>query len=519
MINNILKILIFAFIPLGVKLFSFIKSESGVKTISKSLVRSDILDSDGNIVATNIPTFSVYLVPKDFIKDKEVISELSSILDLPGNAILNKTKNVNSKFAWLKRHISPWQVKEILSKGLPGVYISKDVRRFYPSGSLFSHVVGRVNVDGEGVSGVELDYNQRLKNNPKPLKISISSILQEAVKNSLDFGKKKFQASAVNAVLICAKTGKILSSYSKSDDEDLNPHINYDANSDININRNVHSVMELGSIFKVVNAAMLLENKVADLNSIIYADTSMRFSRHTIKDFGKRKAGNISFTDAFVYSANVANAKWAIEAGADKQMDFFKLCGFLDPVHIDGVKSAYPVFPKKWRDSNVITATYGYGLAITPVHFLQGMLRIVTGQKRSLHLLEDDFSIREDEKINILSQKTSKGVISLMELAVSIGYAKRAGVKGYAVAAKTGTANKLVKGTYKERNNRCSTVFLFPAHDPQVIGLVTLESPKPNKETFGFVTAGFIAAPIAGHLIKGIGPALGKVKENESYQG
>lgn len=507
MMHIFLRFALVLFIPLVVKVFYFNRSFEP-KSLKIESIRADITDADGVLLATTIPTNSVYIIPQEISDSHLVASRLSSILNISQEFITSRINSKSRKFAWIIRHVAPWQAKAVIGLGLDGVFIAKDARRFYPHGGLFAHVVGKVGHDNEGVSGVEFAFNSRLKNNRSPLRLSLSTSIQSVFKKTLDEGKKEFSAKAVNGILICAKTGRILASYSNNIEQELNPHLAYDANDDCNINRNAQSVFEMGSILKVVNTAMLIEHSVADLDSTIVAGSTWHFARHTISDFKSRPTGPISLRDAFLCSSNVAHGKFAQTAGIKRQVEFFSRCGFFLPLNIDGMFSVNSIFPKKWREINGITAAYGYGIAITPIHYIQAVLRILSGYNRRLHILQD-FSMAQSEAAKIMKEKTVSSMRNLLALSALDGQARRAAVPGYDVGAKTGTANKSVGTKYLERKNRCSLIFAFPMCNPLFIGLITVEEPKPTKETFGFVTAGLIAAPIGARIVKQIAPILG----------
>lgn len=510
------KLIIFAlcmYVPLTIKLLLYSIPVNSAQ-LQKEVVRADIVDVNGVILATTISTHSVYIVPPEVLEPAKIVSELSAILNMPRDYISMKLNARSKKFAWIVRHIAPWQAKEIAQLGFSGVYIAKDMRRFYPLSSMFLHIVGRVDGVNNGISGVELAYDEYLKNNQIPLKLSLNANVQFVLKRALDECKKEFSAKAVYGIIACAKTGRILASYSQCEDFDMNPHetyLNSKGSINCNINLNLQAVAERGSVFKVINAAMLIENGLVNLQTRVVAPPRMKVGWHTITDFPLRShAHEFTFEESFVKSSDIVNAKLVLQAGIERQVAFFKKVGFYEHMTIDNLDVAQGLLPKKWTSANSITATYGYGLAFTSAQYLRGFLRIISGFDKNLHILQNysqtpEKRIISQRTVDILRYLLRRGFIENM-------YGKRSEVVGYNIGGKTGTANKLINGKYVEKINLCSYVFLFPANDPQIIGIISVDEGRPTSATYGFATAGFIAAPIGGKIVKQIGPILGIMK-------
>lgn len=526
------------FIPLAIKLSSYWFYKPGGSIFLKyNQSRADIVDSDGVLLATTIPTKSVYIVPYEVIeKPQTIIDEFAPILNVSKEYLERKLKSKSKKFVWILRHIAPWQAHAIAKLGYSGVYVAKDMRRFYPLGPMFNHIIGRVDDDNNGLSGVESAFNEILTTRKEALKLSLKVPAQHLLKEVLDEGKKEFEAKAVYGMIICAKTGKILASYSQCEDEDENPHENYKLDGSC-INLNTQSVFEFGSVLKFVAAAMFLENNVVGVNSRIFAPSRMKLGKFTVKDVNRERDCEYSFCEAFVKSSNIVFGKLATQAGLENQVKFFELCGYFDHMRIDGIKIVDGIFPKKWSYMNGITATYGYGLAITSAHYVRGALRILTGYKHELHILDDaqkfyenENALRSKEKRELLEYANpdlSKKIISdhavrdirylLRQSFKQAQMAAKYEVDGYNIAGKTGTANKLKGGKYVEKCNRCSYLFAIPVNDPKIIGFVVIDEPKPSAKTFGWATAGWTAAPLAYKIIARIIPILHLDKEQSLF--
>ncbi len=508
MIKRLIIVAMLMFVPLSIKLTSYLfYSRSGSIFLKHNVARADIIDADGVMLATTIPTKSIYIIPYEIIEKKETLIEsFSSILNVPKEYIEAKLNAKSRKFVWIIRHIAPWQAAAIAKLSYCGVYVAKDMRRFYPLGGLFTHIVGRVDSENNGISGIESAFDSRLKATNEPLKLALKASVQSIMKEILDEGKKDFDAQAVQGMIICAKTGRILASYSNAEDVESNPHENYKLDGS-NINLNTQSVFEFGSIFKVINVAMLLHNKAATLATKFFAPASWKLGKFTIKDFMRTRDCEYTFTEAFIKSSNIVMGKLTEQIGLEKQVEFFNLCGFFDKMQIDGLQIVPGIFPNPWTRMNGITASYGYGIAVTAAHYVRALLRITTGYDREIHIL-NDFEAEPEEKI--IADQTSRNVCYLLREAFkSTSMGKKYEIAGYNIAGKTGTANKLKNGKYVEKCNRCSYIFVFPEDDPQIIGFVVIDEPKPSAKTFGFATAGWSAAPLACKIIARIIPVLG----------
>jgi len=505
MIKNFILVAISLFIPLILRLFLIFFSKTNISIIAPIIKRSQIIDADGVILATTIATKSVCIVPYEVFEHEEIAQELSKILNVTPEYIKFKLNVRSRKFAWIMRHVTPAQANAIVQLGFKGVYISKDSTRFYPQGPLFNNILGKVDDKGDGLQGVEAAFNEKIKENDEPLKLSLKTSIQFVVKDVLDKGKEKFSAKTVFCTIICAKTGRVLAMYSKSEDFEMNPHENYPLSKG-NINLNTQFVFEFGSIMKVINAAMLMENKNIKLDDVFFAPKQMKLGRkYIVRDFRRDKDCDYTFTQAFVKSSNIVHGQLAYEVGLEKQLDFFDKCGFFEKVTIDLLQSAPSLYPNTWKPINGITITYGYGMAMTAVHFLQAMLKITSGIDKKLHILQD---FETDEKELFSKEMILKLKILLREAAISSNYDSKYKVAGYDVGGKTGTANKIVDGKYANKKNICSYCFMFPYDNPKIIGIVVVDEPVPSKESFWFATAGWFATPLACEIVRKIGPMI-----------
>jgi cell division protein FtsI (penicillin-binding protein 3) len=456
-------------------------------------------DRSGTLIAGNITTYSVYANAKLMPHKAKAVRALVRCFPDLDKKTLERRFESQKGFVWIKRHITPKQRQALLSLGLPGVFLQKDIKRVYPQKNLFSHVLGMTDVDGRGVCGLEKAYAKR----KGAVRTSLDSRMQHVVRSELLKSIQEFQAVAGNAVLLDAQSGEILAMVSLPDFDPNNPN---DVNRAELFNRNAMGVYEFGSVFKVHNVAMALEQGTAHLGSVYDASMPLRTGRFSIQDF-RGRGGQLTLQEAFLRSSNIANAKIALDAGITRQKNFFKKVGLFDRISLALPEMATPLVPRTWRQSTLMTASYGYGVSITPLHLARSIATIVTGFNVPLTLEQRQSQALQRQ--SVLRPQTVRNIRYLLKQAVFKGHAKKAHVPGYSIGAKTGTSNLLSpNGTYRKGENLVSCVGAFPIHNPRYVLLVSLEHPKPSAKTYGFATAGWIAAPAFRNIFTRLMPLL-----------
>lgn len=469
------------------------------------VLRSDIVDTNGQVVATNIPTGSAYINPQHVFNIKEASEKLAKVLKTTDAEQLEKKIKAGKNFVWLARHISPKMQADLMNLGIPGVYIYRDQTRVYPHGALLSHVLGMCGIDGNGLSGVEAFFDARLQEDRQPVQLSIDLRVQHILHNELENGVSEFSANGANAVVMRVKTGEVLGMVSLPD---YDPHTPGQFDQTCFFNRNTLGAYEPGSVFKILNVAIALETGKATLNSIFDGSAPIQIGRFKVTDF-KGLNRPMTLIEAFTKSSNIAAVKISQQFGPEIQKDFMKKFGVLTKVKLELPELGGPLIPKNWTSTSMMTISYGYGVSQTPLQLLSVIASVINkGQKVTPTLLKVDGPIVKGE--SILNEKTSATVRNLMRKVVSEGTAKKADVIGFDVFGKTGTAyQKNAKGGYgTDANRKRTTTFIggFPEKDPEVILIVMMDDPKPTKETAGYATAGWNAAKVAGNIIKRVAP-------------
>lgn len=478
-------------------------------------LRQNIVDRNGIILATQLVTASVYANPKVIIDAKEAAHKLCALFPhLVFENVLQKLQS-NQGFVWIERHASPKMQEAVHSLGIPGIYLQPDQKRVYPHGTLACHVIGRCDIDGYGVSGIEQAFDTTLRTKEDELKLSLDIRVQHAVHDELVAALVKFKAVAANAMVMDVQTGEIIAMVSLPD-YDPNRQMK---NLECGFNRNTLGVYEQGSTFKILNAAIALETGTSNLNSIFDATNPVHIGRFKITDF---KAQNrlLTLVEALIHSSNIAAIKISQKFGPQVQKHFMGQFGVLAPLSLEIPELGNTLTPKDWRETAMMSVSFGYGIAVTPLHSLSAMAGIVNNGCRPTPTLKFVSTANRQERIRSFSKnptvsgKTSTAIRMMMRMIVREGTAKKANVEGYQVFAKTGTAyqNKGKFGGYgsdADRHRTTSLIGGFPANNPKYIMIVMLDDPKPAEGTYGYATAGWNVTPTAGKIIERIAPLLG----------
>lgn len=498
--NLTFLIILFSLFP--IKIGYLVYCYSGQAKVIKNITRREIVDSEGNLLATSMKTYSVYYIPYEIIESHEKIAaSIAKILNVKPSKI-EKRLLLTNKFVWIVRHITPQKANAISSLGYSGIYVTKDCIRFYPLVDLFVHALGRVDDENHGIVGVEKYYNEYLENekNP-PLKLSLKSSFQHILKDELIKGKKRYNAKFVSGLIVCAKTGRILAMFSKNDNKKLdNPHV---PTSKLDLNLTTQARYELGSVMKAISAPMFLESKIVDTHTILSVPPYYYIGDHKIRDYGKKHTDylEMTFKEAFIYSSNIAFVSLADKLTFDQQFDYYSKIGLLESWSIDKVLVQRALRPSKMRKCDISVFSYGYGISLPLATYIRGFLRVVTGKNLSLHI-EQNYLPDQSENERLLPFPVVKNIRHLLYTA-ALQYAPAYDFKGVKVGGKTGTAKKHSSVGYKNNSNLSSYVFVFPVDDPQVLGVVLVDQPSLNNVAlYGSQSAMLLALTIVERLLK-----------------
>lgn len=479
--------------------------------------RPDLVDRNGQIIATDLPTQSLYAEPYRIVDPREAAEKLATVFDIKNIDALAEKLDGTSKFEWVKREITPRQHREVMALGLPGIGFLPEKRRFYPGGRTAAHIAGHVNVDNQGKAGLELHIDREwlaalhetgLGRDQilEPVYSSIDIRAQHALRDELFKSMTKFHALAATGVIMDVETGEILAAASLPD---YNPNFPLGALRESAINRFQTGVFEMGSIMKAVTTAMALDSPQVSLSSQFDATRPMRIGRNTVKDY-KAKNRVLSVPEIFIYSSNIGTTRLARSQGIEKQKAFLKKMHLFDRLKTELQGSTKPLLPPKWSEFASATVSFGHGISVTPLHMAAAASAIVNGGR----YIPPTFLPRSREdaaalSTRVISAKTSDEMRYLFRLNSEKGSGRKAAVEGFFVGGKTGTAEKVINGRYDRKRLLTSFLSAFPMDNPRYVVLVTLDEPKAIEGTHGYATAGYNAAPTAGNVIRRVAPMLG----------
>ncbi len=481
--------------------------------------RPDILDRNGMILATDVKTPSLFGEPRRIIDKDEAIELLTATLpDVDAGEVRDRLSS-RKGFVWLKREITAQQQKDIYRLGIPGIGFLRENKRVYPSGPVVSHLIGHVNIDNQGIAGIEkwLDSNGladlhragfATDRQQEPVQLAVDQRVEHALRDELMKAKDKYKAKAAAGLVSNVNTGEIIAMVSVPDYDPNNPR---EANDPTRINRLTTGVYEMGSTFKSLTLAMALDSGRATVNTLYDARAPLTYGKFKIHDT-HNLGRSVPMWEVFTESSNVGAARVALSMGVEAHKAFLRKLGQLTRLRTELPESAEPLVPKRWGELNTITIAFGHGMAVAPLQAVMGINALVNGG----YLVPPTFLKRSREDAmqvakQVVKPETSYSMRYLMRLNAEKGTARKADIKGYYVGGKTGTSEKVVNGRYSKKQVLNSFTAIMPADNPQYQLLIMLDEPQGLPETHGFITSGWNAVPTGGKVIERIAPLLGMV--------
>ena len=478
--------------------------------------RPDIVDRNGEILATDINMSSLYAEPRNILDPDEATELITSVLpDLDARSLRTRL-STNAGFAWIKREITPEQQRQLHSLGIPGIGFMSEKRRFYPGGPTAAHILGLVNIDNQGISGFEKYVDDHglddlhaagfaRGGDLEPVRLSIDLRVQHILRDELANAMDRYRSIGATGVVLNAHTGEVLAMASLPD---YDPNDPVDALKPDRLNRMTAGAYELGSVFKSFTFAMALDSGAVKMSDTIDASKPIHAGGFTIHDFhGKYRP--LTVPEVFIYSSNIGAAHMAMKVGTPEVQEYLKRFGLTTRLKTDLPEVASPIVPKRWTDLTTMNVAFGQGLAVTPMQTAVADAALVNGGL----LIPPTFEPRSEAQAQALAVRIIKPEVSqqlryLFRLNVDQGSGKRAAVPGYMVGGKTGTAQKVINGRYSDTARLNSFLAAFPIDDPKFVVLVVLDDPQAAKEGGG-TTAGSNAAPTVGAVIRRSAALLG----------
>ena len=481
----------------------------------KEKYRASIMDRNGNIVAKTVRVTNLGINPNQLIdKDKLLISLKLIFPDK------NFEKEINGeKFFYVKKIISPEKLEKIKLLGEKSFKEEENIARVYPNGNLFSHILGQIDTDNNGVSGIEKSFDYELTTSNKPLKLTLDTEIQYLIRQELLKFQNIFNSYGSTAIFMNINNGEILSMVSL-------PDFNLNKREDISdkkfINRSTKGVYELGSVFKTFTLAAGLQQNVIKKDTIFEnLPKKIKCAGSSISEYDMDIPSSLTAEEILIRSGNIGSIKIAQKVGLENFKNFLEDLELLNKLQFDIEEVGSPI-PFKWGKCKLATSAYGHGITTTPLQLAKAYAIIANGgYKIKPTLIKKNENLKKGEQI--ISKENSNKINEILRKIVTSeqGTANLANIAGYEIAGKTGTAQKSIKGKYsKKKINTFASI--FPASSPKYVLVVLLDEPKLS-ETYTykyndgkerkivgtpFNTAGWTSVEVAKNIIEKIGPIL-----------
>ncbi|PAE26916.1 stage V sporulation protein D [Bacillus sp. 7894-2] len=512
--------------------------------------RGEIVDRNGVPLATNVSAPTVYVVPRQIKDPADAAEKLAAVLNMSKEKAYELiTKKASSVKIPQGRKISHEKAKEIRALGIEGIYIGEDSKRHYPFGNYLSHVLGFAGIDNQGLMGLELYYDEKLKGKKgsvkfyanakgermndmaddyKPpvdgmdLKLTIDSKIQTIVERELDIAQAEYNPDGIIAIAMNPNNGEVLAMSSRPDFDPANfknvpPEI-------YNRNLPIWSTYEPGSTFKIITLAAALEEGKVNLEKDHFHDPgSVEVGGARLRCWKKGGHGSQTYLEVVQNSCNPGFVELGERLGKESLFKYIRDFGFGEKTGIDLQGEGKGILFNLDRVGPVEQATtaFGQGVSVTPIQQVAAISAAVNGgtlytpyiAKELINPATGEVLMKKspDAKRKVISKETSDEIRKALESVVAKGSGKKAFVDGYRVGGKTGTAQKAQNGRYLENNHIVSFIGFAPADDPQLVVYVAVDNPKGTVQ-FG----GVVAAPIVGEIMGDSLRAMGvKPRKNQ----
>jgi len=484
---------------------------------SGDLYRADILDINGNYLAKTVKSIDVGLKTSDIINKEKLLLSLKIIFpDKNFNEIEKKIEN--KKFFYLEKKISEEKYEQLMKLGDKSLIPEEKVLRMYPQKNLFSHILGQIDNDNNGISGLEKSLNENLRTSRDPIKLTVDKDIQFLIRKELLKYQEIFKSKGSAAILMDVNNGNILSLVSLPD---FNPNERKNI-KDVNyINRVTKGTYELGSVFKIFTYANALnENLIEPDTEFLDLPKSIRCDKFRIGEYDDDIPPNLTAEQIIVRSGNIGSVRIAQKIGPEKFKDFLEKVGVLKTINFD-IEEVASQNSYEFKKCKLATASYGHGIATTILQLAKGYSILSNGgfEISPTLISRKDTSIKRKR---LIRKEVSDQVVTTLRKIVNTdeGTAKFANVPNYEIGGKTGTADKVLNGKYS--NGKVNTfASVFPTSKPKFVFIVMFDDPQKSKDYYykyrhrdggwrGTLknSAGWTSVEVVGKIIDKIGPIL-----------
>ena len=487
-----------------------------IEPISK-LYRADIIDIDGNYIGKTINSIDIGISPSKIINQKKLILNLKYIFPDKDYDLVKKRIKAG-KFFYFEKKISEENYEKLMLLGDKSIEPRDNLIRLYPQKNLFSHIIGQIDNENNGISGLEKSLDEKLKKTSTPIKLTVDKDIQYLIREELIKFNKIFNSKGSAAILMNVNNGEILSLVSLPD---FDPNKRKDISDVIYINRATKGVYEFGSVFKTFTLAAALEEKIIEPKTYFRdLPKSVVCAGFTIREYDNKIPSDLTAEQILIRSGNIGSVRIGQKIGQEKFKSFLSKIGVLDEINFD-IKEVGKPLKFNWGKCPLATASFGHGITTTLLQLAKAYSIIVNGGY-NVHptLIKLD---NVDKKEKILNQHVSKNILPILRKIVTDkeGTASLANVSGYEVGGKTGTAQKSIAGGYSKKKIN-TFISVFPTSKPKFLLGIMLDEPKISKDYIyhyrdgsnikykgtPFNTAGWTTVEITGQVIEKIGPIL-----------
>ncbi len=486
-------------------------------TNSKKLFRADIIDRNGKYVVKTVNSINIGINPSQVIDKKKLIINLRFIFP-EKNFIEIKKKLDKGKFFWLEKKISDEKYEKLMRLGDKSIIPSESLIRLYPHRNLFSHIIGQIDDNNNGISGLEKSLDEKLKKTKDPIVLSIDADIQYLVREELKKFNQIFQVLGSAAILMDVNNGEIISLVSLPD---FDPNQRKKITDKTFINRATKGVYEFGSVFKTLTLAAAFENKIIEPKTLFEdLPKNLTCAGFPIREYDNKIPSTLTAEQILIRSGNIGSVKIGQMVGEEKLKLFFSKVDVLKKIDFDIEEIGKPI-EFNWGKCPLATASFGHGITTTLLQLAKAYSIIANGGYNVQPKLVKE--TKKFKKKKILDQKVSEKILPILRKIVTTkeGTASLANVPGYEIGGKTGTAQKSVSGIYTKKKIN-SFISVFPISKPKFVLAVMLDEPKLNENYVyhyrdgsnikykgtPYNTSGWTTVEVTGQIIEKIGPIL-----------
>ena len=479
--------------------------------------RGDLVDRNGVPLARAFPAYALWYNPaalggdgSPLVRSPQEVAEAIAGVFPETNVSELTARLAAGRPGYLRRRILPEDANRLHALGEPALEFPRETERFYPQGSMASHVLGYVGADGQGRVGMEQVFNSQLTDPTRrgqPSMLALDTRVQGALEDELLRGMRDSAAKGAAGIVLDVDTGEVLALASLPS---FNPNLIDQIGAGNIFNRVTNQVYELGSTFKPITVAAAIDaGTVTDLGRRYASGAPIEIGGFQIRD-SHSYGSSLNVPEALIHSSNIVTARIADELGGERLNATMRNLGMNERPYIELPAKGFPLWPKgEWSRITTMTVSYGHGIAVTPLHLASAYAALVNGgiwRPATLQKLEPGKFVPGRR---VFKASTSARMRQLLRMIVEIGTGKNANALGYRVGGKTGSAEKPGVGGYCRSCVVATFAAAFPMDRPRYVIIAMLDEPQGTAATSGQRTAAWNAAPVIGRLVPRIGPLLG----------